>query len=293
MSANAYLVASRQGIYAVRRDGWRRLAEGHFFGIVCEGDQVFAFRHLAPREGANTGCVVRFEWREGQLREGDILVEGLDYNCHQLDYFDNAYFVVDTFKQRILEFDESWRPVAAHQILPEAERDGPDHAHLNSIAGETDTVYIMLHNEKRGRPSEILVLDRAFRERGRRTLPCWGCHDIAPLPDGGLLTCLSPRGAIAVAGGEAVPIDDCWTRGLAVGPDEIAVGSSLFGKRVMRVLLPGFVTFLDRDYRRTARLYLPAAPTQIRAIGFDPFEAEGFETELRGDSQGHGATGGQ
>jgi hypothetical protein len=36
---------------------------------------------------------------------------------------------------------------------------------------------------------------------------------------------------------------------------------------VFRTLLPGFLTFLDPgDYRRLGRLYLPAAPTQIRRI---------------------------
>ncbi|HEX8620956.1 MAG TPA: hypothetical protein VF718_03225 [Allosphingosinicella sp.] len=271
MSAQPYLVASRQGLYAVRRDGWRRLVEGRFFGIVCRGEQVFAFRHGAPGREADSGCVVRFEWRSGELRQGDIVVEGLDHNCHQLDFFDHAFFVVDTLNQRILEYDESWRPVAAHQILPAAERGGPGHGHLNSIAGSAEAVFVMLHNEARGRPSEIVLLDRAFRERGRTTLPCSGCHDIVALEDGSLLTCLSPRGEIGVAGGEAVAIDNCWTRGLVVGPEEIVVGSSLFGKRMGRALLPGFVTFLDRGYRRTARLYLPAAPTQIRAVGFDPF----------------------
>jgi hypothetical protein len=55
-----------------------------------------------------------------------------------------------------------------------------------------------------------------------------------------------------------------------VSEDEIAVGSSLYGRRMGRALLPGFVTFLDRDFRRTGRLDLPAAPTQMRALDFDP-----------------------
>lgn len=114
-------------------------------------------------------------------------------------------------------------------------------------------------------------MDRGFRELGRTLLPCHGCHDIVPLEDGRLLTCLSPRGEIAEEPGSAYPIDECWTRGLALGPDEIVVGSSLYGKRMGRALLPGFVTFLDRSYRRTARFYLPAGPTQIQRIGFDPF----------------------
>lgn len=276
MPAPAYLVASRQGLYFVNRNGWREAAPGRFFGIASVGDRVFAFRHGLPGEGeaANSGCVVRFEWRSGALRECEVLVEGLDHNCHQLGQFDDSFFVVDTLNQRILEYDGDWRPVAAHQILPPAPRDGPDHGHLNSIAGTSDTVWVMLHNEKRGLPSEIVEMDRGFRERRRTILPCHGCHDILPLGDGTLLTCLSPLGQIMALPGSAHPIDDCWTRGLAIGPDEIVVGSSLFGKRMARALLPGFVTFLDRSYRRTARFYLPAGPTQIQRIEFDPFGAE-------------------
>lgn len=272
----AYLVASRQGLYFVNRHGWRQCAEGLFFGIACVGDRVFAFRHGRPDEGAaaNSGCIVSFQWSSGRLHEGEILVQGLDHNCHQLAFFDGCFFVVDTLNQRILEYDSNWRALAAHQILPPAPRDGPDHAHLNSIAGTSDRVWVMLHNKPRGLPSEILELDRGFCERSRTILPCHGCHDIVPLDDGRLLTCLSPRGEIAALPDPALPIDQCWTRGLAVGPDEIAVGSSLFGRRIVRALLPGFVTFLDRSYRRTARFYLPAGPTQIQRIEFDPFEAD-------------------
>lgn len=275
-SLPAYLVASRQGLYFANRDGFRQCAQGRFFGIACIGDRVFAFRHGPPGEGeaANSGCIVSFQWRWGGLHEDETLVEGLDHNCHQLAFFDGCFFVVDTLNQRILEYDSSWRALAAHQILPPAPRDGPGHAHLNSIAGTSDRVWVMLHNKPRGLPSEIVELDRAFRERRRTILPCHGCHDIVPLEDGRLLTCLSPRGEIAALPDPALPIDRCWTRGLALGPDEIAVGSSLFGKRIVRALLPGFVTFLDRSYRRTARFYLPAGPTQIQRIEFDPFEAD-------------------
>ncbi len=125
----------------------------------------------------------------------------------------------------------------------------------------------MLHNKNRGLTSEIVELDRHFRERSRTALPCGGCHDIVPLPDGRLLTCLSPRGEIAILPGGTHPIDGLWTRGLVASRDEIVVGSSLYGRRVARAILPGFLTFLDPgDYRRTGRLYLPAAPTQIRPI---------------------------
>lgn len=276
MGDPAYLVASRQGLYFVNRRGWSEGPRGRFFGIACRDDTVFAFRHGPAGEGeaANSGRIVRFRWQSGELKECDSVADGLDHNCHQLAHFDDSYFLVDTLNQRILEYDCDWRPRAGHQILPPAPRDGPGHGHLNSIAGTAESVWIMLHNQARGLPSEIVEMDRGFRERRRTVLPCDGCHDIVPLADGRLLTCLSPRGEIAAEPGPAYPIDNCWTRGLALGPDEIVVGSSLFGKRVARALLPGFVTFLDRSYRRTARFHLPAAPTQIQPVVFNPFEAE-------------------
>jgi hypothetical protein len=273
MTAPAYLVASRQGLYAVGHERWRLLVEGCFFGIVCAGDGVFAFRHgsASPAREPNSGRVVHYSWRAGQLVQAGTVVEGLDHNVHQLDSFDDAFFLVDTLNQRVLEYDICWSLVAAHRILPPAERDGPDHAHLNSIAGTPETVWVMLHNGNRNCPSEIVELDRAFKERSRTILPCSGCHDIVPLPDGRLLTCLSPRGEILVGAEEIHPIDTLWTRGLVFGPEEVAVGSSLYGHRHGRALLPGFVTFLDPAYRRIGRIHVPAAPTQIRRLDFWPF----------------------
>lgn len=273
MNPPACLVASRQGLYFANRNGWRPSAEGRFFGIVCLGPQIFAFRHGASAEGedANSGCVVRFEWDGVDLQEREILVEGLDYSCHQLAFFDDSFFVVDTLNQGVLEYDSAWRPRASHRLLPPAQREGPDHAHINSVAGTADAIWVMFHNQRRGLVSEIVEYDRAFRERRRTPLPCHGCHDILPLEDGRLLTCLSPRGEIAIEGGETYKIDRCWTRGLALAGDELVVGSSLFGQRVARTLLPGFLTFLDRSFQRTARFHLPAAPTQIQTLDFDPF----------------------
>lgn len=249
---------------------------GAFFGIACVGRDVFAFRHDPPTREAGplSGRVVHYRWEDGALGERGIVAAGLDYACHQLDHFDGAFFLVDTLNQLVREYRSDWSPAAEHRILPAAPRSGPGHAHLNSIAGTADTVWLMLHNKDRGRPSEILELDRDFQERSRTELPCSGCHDIVPMPDGRLLTCLSPLGQIAVIPGETHRIDKLWTRGLVATASEIVVGSSLFGHRLGRALLPGFLTFLDPgDYRRIARLYLPAAPTQIRRIEPDLAES--------------------
>jgi hypothetical protein len=100
-----WIVASRQGLNVVDRTQWRLLVGGCFFGLVCRGDAVFAFRHgsTSASRGPNSGPVVPYVWGRGRVEEAGIVVDGLDHNVHQLDFFDEGYFLVDTFHQRILE----------------------------------------------------------------------------------------------------------------------------------------------------------------------------------------------
>lgn len=264
-SESDHLVASRQGIYLVDHDGYRKLIDGHFFGVTVRDGFVYCFRTVSLAEAEdnpNQGRLLRYPYRDGELGTPEILVEGLDYNGHQVAFFDGSFWLVDTGNQQILEFDAGWNRTA-HRIGPAVARRGPDDAHINSFHGRGDRIFLMFHNGHRKMPSEIVELDRDLAEIGRTALPSTGCHDVVPLEDGTLLYCESVRGRIAVAGGTAHKIDELYTRGLAVGDHEIAVGSSLYGARASRTLLPGFVTFLDRAYERIARVYLPAAPTQI------------------------------
>lgn len=265
-----YIVASREGLYIVNHQEWRRVADGYFFGITVRGSEIFCFKTTSrkPRDTKpNTGQIVRYRrMPDSTLAGPEILVDGLDYNCHQVDFFDGSFYVVDTRGQRLVEFDERWRVAAIHQILPPAAEDSNDYAHINSFVGYGDAIYVMLHNFKRGLPSEIIEFDREFHRRRVIVLPSSACHDVVRLENGQILFCDSHEGRLACDDGSSYPIDELLTRGLAVGKDEIAVGSSLYGKRLARDLLPGFVTFLDRSYRRIARLRLPAAPTQIRRL---------------------------
>jgi hypothetical protein len=264
-----YIMASRQGLYVVHREECRRVADGYFFGVTVKGDEIYCFKTAsrdAAAADANVGCVVRYEYRNSTLSEPEVVISGLHHNCHQVDFFDGAFFVVDTANNRILEFDSDWTLKKKHQIFPPAPRMGALHAHINSFFGHGDSIFVMFHNGGRGMPSEIVEFDRDFTERRRVVLPSTGCHDIVRLEDGHLLYCESFKGRIARDDGAAFDIDALYTRGLAVGPDEIAVGSSLYGERLARQLLPGFVTFLDRSFQRVGRLFVSAAPTQIRRL---------------------------
>ena len=260
-----HLVASRQGIFLVDQAGYRKLADGHFFGLTLRDGFIYCFKTVPMAEAEvkpNSGSLVRYAYADGEICDPDVLVHGLDYNGHQVAFFDDSFWLVDSGNQQILEFDAGWN-CKSHRIGPAVERRGPGDAHINSFHGRGDRIYLMFHNGHRKMPSEIVEFDRAFNELGRTQLASTGCHDVVPLEDGTLLYCESAKGQIALVGGGAHKIDELYTRGLAVGDHEIAVGSSLFGARAARNLLPGFVTFLNRTYQRVARVYLPAAPTQI------------------------------
>jgi hypothetical protein len=262
-------MASREGLYIVNRKQWRRVADGHFFGVTVKGSGIYCFKTVTCAEAkadVNSGTIVRYEHKNGRLTEPETLVEGIDYNCHQIDFFDGAFFVVDTNNQCILEFDAQWRRSKTHQILPAAPRNSARNAHINSFLGLGDSIYLMFHNGARTIPSEIVEFDRGFHERRRKTLSSHSCHDIVRLEDGRFLYCESLKGQLACDDGTKIKIDELYTRGLSVGEDEIAVGSSLYGERLARDLLPGFVTILDRSFRRIARHYVSAAPTQIRRL---------------------------
>ncbi len=264
-----YIVGSRRGLYLVNHTRWVRIADGYFFGVTIHDSDIYCFKTVSAKEAVinvNPGRIVRYRYLNGVWSGPETLVDGLDHNCHQMAFFSGYFYLVDTGNQRILAFDAQWNCARIHPIGPPVARHGPEDAHINSFLGCGDRIYLMFHNGSRACPSEIVEFDLHFHELGRTTLRTYGCHDIERLEDGRMLYCDSFKGEIALDDGTTFKIDELFTRGLAVGPHEIAVGSSWFGGAAARGLLPGFVTFLDRAFNRIARLYLPAAPTQIRRL---------------------------
>jgi hypothetical protein len=261
----SHVVASRDGLFLAARNGFAQVAEGLFFGVTVRGQYVYCFEAGdQPWVAPPMGRIVRFALDGDGLGTRDVIAEGLDNGCHQISFFEDSLYVVDTYNQRIVAFDNAWRATIHHPIAParygEWER---GYVHMNSFLARGEEVYLLLHKGGKAGPSEILVTDRAFREQRRIVLPGFQCHDLALTESGEWLVCNSVDGGLIDLHGPVARIDKLLTRGLSLGADEIAVGSSLFGARPFRNLIPGFVTFLDRGYHRLARLNLPAAPTQI------------------------------
>lgn len=262
------LVASRQGLFAADRDHGRLIAHGLFFGITLRDDVIYAFESCdRPYERSNLGRIIRLRRHGGKIVERDVLVDGLDNGCHQIDFVGDLLCAVDTYNQRILAFAEDGSPVDIPQPLAFAEHDAWDRGyhHVNAILAVGDRILLMLHNGvgRSDRTSQIRVLDRNWCPMGSWDLPHGGCHDLACLPDGTLLACGSPAGELIALDGRAQRVSAMMTRGLAVSDREIVVGASQFSSRRERTRARGALYFLDHTWQVTHELPLIAAPTCV------------------------------
>lgn len=268
LSGCTHLVASRHGLFAVNPEGHRLIAHGLFFGLTIDGSDIYAFEACdRPRAASNRGRIVRLTREGDRIVSAQVIAEGLDNGCHQIDLIGDTLFVADTYRQLIVAIERDGS-IREHAPLPKLAQRGwaTDYAHLNSLIASGEQRLILLHNGAEASHSEVGLLDADWRLLARRPLAGQGCHNLAILEDGSLLSCGSLAGELVGSDGLCVKITELMTRGLSVGADTIVVGGSVFSERDHRDSLPGAIHFLDRAYRTFATLPLPGPPTEIRRI---------------------------
>jgi hypothetical protein len=265
-----HLVSTRRGLFAVGRDGHRLIAQGQFFGLTVEGNTVFAFEACdRPSASSRLGRIVRLRREGTEIVAAEVFVEGLDNGCHQIDLIGDILFVANTYRQHIVAID---RHGAAHDYRPIPLADARDwangYAHINSLIASGEHRLVLLHNGAghTGLCSEVAILDAGWRLIEKRPLAGSGCHGLAVLEDGTLLSCGSFAGEVVGSNGLRVKVTDLMTRGLSVGAEQIVVGGSAFAERDVRDRLMGEVCFLDRNYQLLGTVPMPAPPTEIRRI---------------------------
>lgn len=270
LSGCEHLVSTRRGLFAVARDGHRLIAHGQFFGLTVEGNTLFAFEACdRPSAPTRLGRIVRLHRAGDQIVAADVFVDGLDNGCHQIDLIGDTLFVADTYRQHIVAIDPDG---TAHEYQPiplAAARDWESgYVHLNSLIASGDCRLALLHNGAghTGLCSEVAILDDGWRLIERRALAGSGCHGLAVLEDGTLLSCGSFAGELIGSNGLRVKVTKLMTRGLSVGREAIVVGGSVFAERDVRDRSMGEVFFLDRNYQLLGTLAMPAPPTEIRRI---------------------------
>ena len=271
LAAFSHLMTSRQGLFAIGPEGCKLIAHGLFFGLVVTPRAVFLFESAdLPRHLRNTGRIVRLERDGDSIVEWRIIAQDLSGGGHQMDLIDGRLHLVDTYNQRVRWFEPDGREQGAHYPLPAAAYGdwAGGYAHVNSLLAVRDAILLVLHNggAATGKPSELAVLDRRWKLNDRRPLPGMGCHNLAVLEDGTLLTCASLSGELVEVSGERIQISDMMTRGLSISPEGVVVGASAFSNRLQRHDARGSVHILTRDYATSQMFALPGAPTDIRSL---------------------------
>ena len=120
-----YLVATKRGLYLIKNKRLYLLRNGDFYGITFHGDTIFVFERIGTR-----GRLISFSNDTGDGRgftDCRVLLRGLSYGCHQIDWIHNRLYITDTHNNRIIEFEpktkllRSYYPLGSlHWVLPGA-----------------------------------------------------------------------------------------------------------------------------------------------------------------------------
>lgn len=265
------LVASRNGLYAVSRGGSVRVAHGFFFGLYRRRQTIFAFESCGkPHSATAQGRILAITLIDAAIVDVQVIVRGLDNQCHQLAVIDDLICIVDTAHQVIRRYTLTGAAVDVRTPLPPTRRGerGPIYRHMNSIACVAGRVAVLLHNGAGPdrRQSELVWLDDDWSITQTQTLSGYGCHDILEDAAGAIWHCGSWDGELLRSNGDPIRVSTHMTRGLAMGSEGLMVGASEFAPRDQRAQLAGSVLYLDANHQVIEEVPVDGAPTDLIAI---------------------------
>jgi hypothetical protein len=266
----AHIAASRQGLFAVAPGRQRLIAHGQFYGLTVSPGTLWLFEACdLPRTRSNHGRLLRIDHTGGRITQTAVALKGIDNGCHQIDLIDGSLVVTDTYNQRLLRYSPDCGTLETITPLPAPDPvTNAGYVHANSLLAVGAQRYLLLHNDSQrtGRSSEIAVFDPAWNRIGTLPLEGQGCHSLALLEDGAILTCGSGTGELTGTDGRTIKVTDRMTRGLSVDHEMVVVGASAILARDVRDAAPGEVIFLDRSYNHIGSTLLPGPVMEVRRI---------------------------
>lgn len=261
-----YLIATKRGLYQIKNKRLRLLLLGEFYGITICDHEVFVLQRL--KHGSSH--ILRFPIVEENIMVNDKVVfkNGLNWGCHQIDYFDNHLYVMDTSKNRVIKISLSSDIVDDFYPLGKLEngRSSGNYAHMNSIYADSGNVYIMCHNDsvKTDRYSEIAVLDLDFEVQKIIRTRSRSAHNVAVL-NNNFYYCDSLNATLK-KDGKVLFRTSNFTRGLSISKRYIVVGGSEYAKRSKRRLSKGSIYFLNHRGELLDAFRLPGMAQEIRRL---------------------------
>jgi len=249
------------------------------YGISHHGNHWY----IAERaDKVGEGKVYRFTLEGRTAHPLELFARGLKPELHQIDWIEDRLYVLESELDAVRMFDESGNLIDT--LYPHSDRqartiDDQDYCRFNSVFFDGKHLYLVAHNRTRktGKPSALWILDSLQGDafRSIRMVEDIGGNSHNFIPDGNTAYyCDSMAGDVVALSHIDSPQTeikfhcDCFTRGLVLTDEYIAIGASKFGERWERDHLGGKVFILDRDFREICRVDLPECGQvyEIRAV---------------------------
>ena len=260
-----YVVASKSGLFLLKRDNLYRIREGDFYGVTIQDNSLLVFERIG-----NRGRIISLEQDvSGRVKErGKVILRGLSHGCHQIDMIDDQLYITDTYNNRILEVELVNKSIRSFYPLGTLSngRKSTNYGHINSIIRHNAQYYIYCHNEttKTERKSQIIITKNLETPEKILDLEDENGHNVVVFREC-IYHCDSMNSKLRV-NNEVVFECEKFTRGLSISEDSILLGGSDYANREDRSKSAGSIYILSIDHKLIDQFWFPGMVQEIRRL---------------------------
>ena len=261
-----YIIATKRGLYELKGKKVRTLLWGDFYGITIAGHTIYALKRIENQKSK----IIQFPYTDRKVNMGKrkLFADNLDWGCHQMDYFNNHFYVADTYNNCILKIDQGGRITQQYYPLGTLQegRSSSNYAHINSIYANSSHIYMMCHNEttKTNKNSTILMLNEALEVIKTIETDSSNAHNVV-IFDKKIYHCDSFNSTV-LKNNSIFFKTSYFTRGLSISKDYLVVGGSEYSSRKNRQLSKGAIFFLNHSGKLLDTIVMPSMVQEIRRL---------------------------
>lgn len=265
-----FIVGTSSGLWYLRGDQLSQLTFASSYGITFDGKKWYANQNLGQ-----FSRIISFEIDSESVRpvinNPNYFALGLPKSVHQIDYYKDVLYTVDTLNNRIITIDCHGKKKFYSQNK-NSKKSQIDN-HFNSIYITEKYVYLCAHNGTLvpKRYSEIYVLHRSSMKLHEVIQTKAGNAHNFIFKDEKILYCDSVGGHLVHGNKSVFNSSDYFIRGLAVTGNYVLAGGSGFARREERAATDGALFILDKSFNhlKTFQLENIGQVYEIRGVSGD------------------------
>jgi hypothetical protein len=265
-----FIIGTSSGLWYLSGDTLHQLTYASSYGIAYYGDRWYANQNIGQFSRI-ISFVIDTESNRPALLNPSYFSLGLPKSVHQIDFYNEILFAVDTLNNRVITMDNRGKKRYYSQNRDSIK--AKVNNHFNSIFIKEGFIYLCAHNGtlKPKRYSEIFVLHRgSMKTHNVIQTSAGNAHNVL-IKDEKLFYCDSMAGQL-ICEKEAVFKDPGYfMRGLAITDSYVLVGGSAFARREERASTDGVVFILDSHFNhiKTMELKNIGQIYEIRGVNGD------------------------